>query len=78
MENNKIYFKLRFNTMYNETNLFWRIIIDDTETLVKSLAINVPTFSESSFDFSANAQKWHIAGYCNSINVDENLHATII
>lgn len=70
-----ISFKLRFNTSHGDTNLYWRVIIDDNEYLVRSVHCNVPTFSESSFDNKAGMVKFHMAGRCSEMTIDENLNA---
>lgn len=66
-----VIFKIRFNTNYGDTDLYWRVIVDDTEYLVRNIICNVPTHSESSFDSRANAQKWHIAGVCSAFTISE-------
>ena len=66
-----IYFKIRYNTMHGDTDFYWRVIINDTEYLVKSLVCNVPSFSESSYDTKAGAIKYHIAGRCRRFVIDE-------
>ena len=70
-----IRFKLRFNTTHGGTNLFWRVIIDDTEYLATSLQCQVPTFSNASFDAKANSVKYHIAGECREFMIDEDGNA---
>ncbi len=70
-------FKIRFNTTHGDTDLYWRIIVNDVEYLVKSLNCNVNTHSDASFDASAGTIKYHIAGSCYSLNIDTNLNATL-
>jgi hypothetical protein len=74
---NDIYFKIRFNTTHGDTDLFWRIIINDTEHLATAVSCSVPTWSESSFDQKAGAIKWHMAGKCTSFIIDENRTAIL-
>jgi hypothetical protein len=68
--NGDLYFKIRFNTAYGTTNLYWRVIIEENEYLVCAIKCDVPTFSESSWDAKANAMKWHMAGRCSEFAVD--------
>lgn len=66
-----VQFKLRFNTAHGETDFFWRVIIDDTQYLARSIDCQVPTQSDASFDKTANCIKYHIAGTCNEMLIDE-------
>jgi len=66
-----LHFKLRFNTMHGDTDLYWRVIIDEVEYLVKSVHCKVDTWSDSSFDIKANAIKYNMAGICKDFSVDE-------
>ncbi len=70
-----IYFKIRFNTLHGDTDLYWRVIIDEIEYLVHSIHCKVESWSEASFDKKANAIKYHIAGVCNEFYIDENRKA---
>ena len=70
-----ISFRIRFNTTHGDTDLYWRILIDDTEYLVRSLQCNVPTRSDASFDKNVGVIKYHIAGTCSQFVVDDALHA---
>ncbi|OJW82627.1 MAG: hypothetical protein BGO69_05940 [Bacteroidetes bacterium 46-16] len=71
-----IFFKIRFNTMHADTNLYWRIIINDEEYLAATLNCRVNTFSDESFDKNANTTKWHIAGICRHFHLDEDGNAS--
>ena len=71
-----IFFKIRFNTMHGETNLYWRVIIGEDEYLAATLNCLVNTFSDESFDQKANATKWHLAGRCQHFNIDADGNAT--
>lgn len=71
----KIIFKLRFNTTHGDTNLYWRVIIGDTEHLVTTLQCNVSTHSDASYDERAGMIKYHIAGECSEFSIDENGNA---
>ncbi len=71
----EIFFKIRFNTTHGDTDLYWRIIINDEEILARSLQCSVPTYSESSFDQRAGAIKYHIAGVCSEFILDEAKNA---
>ena len=73
----EIFFKIRFNTTHGDTDLYWRIIINDEEFLARSLKCTVPTYSESSFDHRAGAVKFHIAGICSEFYLDESNNALI-
>jgi len=66
-----IRFKIRFNTAHGDTDFYWRVIIDDTEYLARSVNCNVATFSDASFDKNANAVKYHMAGVCSDFSIDE-------
>lgn len=70
-----IYFKIRFNTAHGDTDLYWRVIIDEEEFLANSLLCKVDTYSESSFDKKANAIKYHMAGVCSEFLIDESKKA---
>jgi hypothetical protein len=70
-------FKLRFNTTHGETNLYWRLIIENREYLVNAIHCNVPTYSESSFDEKAQAIKFHMAGKGKTLHIDNKQSATI-
>lgn len=70
-----IRFKIRFNTAHGDTQLYWRVIIDEQEYLATSLHCNVSTFSDASFDKKANALKYHIAGECTEFALDEQYNA---
>ena len=65
-----IEFKIRFNTAHADTNLYWRIIIDEQEFLTNSILCNVVTYSDHSFDEKANAIKYHLAGKCAEFSID--------
>lgn len=65
-----LHFKLRFNTMHGDTGLYWRVIIDDREYLVKTIHCKVETWSDSSFDTRANAIKYNMAGKCTGFHID--------
>lgn len=67
-----MHFRLRFNTKHGDTNLYWRIFINDKEYLVSSIQCEVPTHSDTCFDEQANEQKYNIAGYCNEFIVHED------
>lgn len=66
-----IEFKIRFNTTHGDTGLYWRVIIDGAEHLVKEVRCNVDTYSESSYDERAGSVKFHLAGRCSAWEVDE-------
>ena len=68
----KIKFKIRFNTTHGDSGLYWRIIIDETEYLASSVFCTVPTYSEASFDATARAIKYHMAGLCEMFYLDNN------
>jgi len=70
-ENKILEFKLRFNTMHGNTDLYWRVIIGEEEHLVASIQCEVPTYSDASFDKKANTIKYHMAGKCNEFIIDE-------
>lgn len=70
-------FKIRFNTTHGDTDLYWRVIIDDTEYLVRTLQCNVATHSDASFDKNAGTIKYHIAGTCTAFVIDNELNALI-
>jgi len=70
-----IHFRIRFNTTHGDSQLYWRVIIDEQEYLATSLHCNVPTFSDASFDKKANALKYHIAGECKEFALDEHCKA---
>ena len=70
-----IHFKIRFNTAHGDTDLFWRVIIDETEYLVRTLFCKVETCSDASFDKRAGLNKYHIAGACTDFYIDEELNA---
>ena len=70
-------FKIRFNTTHGDTDLYWRIIIDDEEHLVRTIQCLVPTWSESSFDKRAGSVKFHMAGRCREFLVDEMKNACL-
>ncbi len=67
-----INFKLRFNTAHGDTDLYWRVFIDEQEYLVNSLHCMVHTFSDRSFDEKAGMIKYNMAGVCNEFIIDEN------
>jgi hypothetical protein len=69
-------FKIRFNTTHGDTNLYWRVIIDEKEYLVSDIQCQVYTFSDRSFDKKANAIKYHIAGQCKEFIVGNDMIAT--
>jgi hypothetical protein len=69
-------FKIRFNTLHGDTNLFWRVIIAKEEYLVRSLQCKVNTYSDASFDKNAGVIKYHMAGVCKEFTIDEELNAT--
>jgi len=74
---NTTLFKIRFNTTHGDTDLFWRLIINETEHLVRSIVCDVPTYTESSFDNGAGCIKYHIAGVCTTFEIDNTLNAVI-
>lgn len=74
--NGNIDFKVRFNTQHGDSDLFWRVIIDDKEYLVRSLHCKVDTYSDASFDKNAGFIKYHIAGVCKEFVIDEELNAS--
>ena len=53
-------FKLRFNTTHGDTNLYWRVFINNVEYLAATLQCMVPTHSDASFDTRANTTKYQI------------------
>ena len=69
------FFKIRFNTMHGDTDLYWRVIIDNKEFLVHSVHCNVATYSDQSFDKNANAIKYHMAGNCTELLINEDRKA---
>lgn len=71
-----LYFRIRFNTTHGDTNLYWRVIIDEQEYLAASIKCEVPTFSDRSFDETANAIKFHLAGNCNEFKIGDDKTAT--
>lgn len=73
--NHKKEFKIRFNTLHGESDLYWRVIIDDTEYLVRSVKCYVNTYTDASFDTNAGTIKYHIAGAFTVMNIDLNLNA---
>ena len=77
-EKRDIEFKIRFNTQHKDTDLYWRVIVNDEENLVRTIKCNVNTYTESSFDKLSGMIKFHIAGFCEQICIDENLNAVII
>lgn len=66
-----IFFKIRFNTTHGDTDLYWRVIIDEVEYLANSIHCKVDTWSDTSFDKTAQAIKYHIAGQCSKFYIDE-------
>lgn len=66
-----IHFRLRFNTKHGDTNLYWRVFIDDQEYLVAGITCLVPTHSDAAFDKEANEMKYNMAGVCREFIVDE-------
>jgi hypothetical protein len=70
-----IHFKLRFNTTHGDTQLFWRVIIDETEYLVKTLNCMVHTRSDASYDTKAEAIKYHVTGTCQEFLIDNEGNA---
>lgn len=70
-----IHFKIRFNTAHGDTDMYWRIIIDDVEYLANSVRCKVETFSDASYDKKAGAIKYHIAGQCKLFYVDDKEQA---
>jgi hypothetical protein len=76
-----IQFRLRFNTMHGDTDLYWRVIIiednEPKEFLARSVNCMVPTCSDASFDKNANAIKYHMAGNCTEFNIDCDGKATL-
>lgn len=72
-----IFFKLRFNTAHGDTDLYWRVIIDDDEYLTRSVSCQVATRSDASFDKKAGVIKYHIVGTCTEFIVDDNLNAIL-
>jgi hypothetical protein len=67
-----IHFRIRFNTVHGDTDLYWRVIIDDEEYLARSLHCKVETRSDASFDTRAGVIKYHIAGDCHEFHLDED------
>ena len=37
--------KVRWNTRCNDNHLYWRVIVDDVETLCSDVKISVPTYT---------------------------------
>ena len=70
-----INFKIRFNTTHGDTDLYWRVIIDEIEYLANSIHCKVETWSDASFDNKAQAIKYHIAGSCSVFHIDETRKA---
>jgi hypothetical protein len=75
MQQGDIYFKIRFNTTHGDTDLYWRVIIDEQEHLAHAVHCNVETWSEASFDKKANAIKYHMAGRCKVFYIDADRKA---
>lgn len=73
-----IFFKIRFNTMHGDTDLYWRVLIDEQEFLVNSVLCKVDTYSEQSFDKNAGAIKFHIAGTCSEFKILEGKKAVFL
>jgi hypothetical protein len=71
----RLLFRLRFNTAHGDTELYWRVIINDTEYLVRTLQCNVATYSDAWFDPIAGTIKYHIAGVCSEFCIDEEMNA---
>ena len=69
-------FKIRFNTMHGDTDLYWRVIIGEDEYLARTLLCQVHTRSDASFDKKANTIKYHLAGTCSNFHLDTGAHAT--
>lgn len=73
-----IHFRLRFNTRHGDTNLYWRVFIQDREYLAASIKCLVPTHSDASFDPTANEIKYNMAGSCREFTIDEQGHAVFL
>jgi len=83
-----LFFKIRFNTTHGDSDLYWRIILDERgadslptpyerEILVCSLHCKVETYSDASFDERAGTIKYHIAGCCSELQINEAGHAVL-
>jgi len=68
---NKYY--IRYNTQHEDTDLVWRVICNNTEVLVKSIQILVPSFGDTTVE--NNITKYNIA--CFGELKIENDEATI-
>lgn len=66
-----LHFRIRFNTMHGTTGLYWRVLIGNEEYLAATLRCQVPTFTESSYDERAQAVKYHMAGLCSQLTINE-------
>ena len=73
--NGDIHFKIRFNTLHGTTDLYWRVIIDETEYLARTVHCKVDTYSDASFDKNAGVIKYHIAGTCTDFSIDGEQNA---
>ncbi len=76
-QNKNIHFKIRFNTAHGDTDLYWRVIVDENEYLTRSVRCCVETYSDASFDTRAGVIKYHIAGVCAELVIDEQLNALL-
>lgn len=56
--------------MHGDTGLYWRVIIDEQEYLVKSIHCKVETWSDASFDVRANNIKYNMTGRCREFYID--------
>lgn len=74
-DTSRIYFRVRFNTAHGDTDLYWRVIVDGTEHLVRNLRCEVPTFSDEWLDPAVGKVKYHIAGECVEFVIDNELTA---
>jgi hypothetical protein len=55
-------FKIRFNQDYKNTNnLFWRVIDDNDMYLVRNVYINVPTYTE--FSYENERPHWNVIAH---------------
>jgi hypothetical protein len=88
-----IHFKIRFNTLHGDTDLYWRVITsprpspeergvldtlrEEQEYLVRSVSCKVETHSDASFDKTAGKVKYNMAGACSELMIDEQLNAVL-
>jgi len=70
-------FRIRFNTLHGDTDLYWRLLVSGSEYLVSTIECRVPTCTDRSYDTNAGAVKFHIAGTCTEMKITENHHAIL-